>query len=163
MFDKAGGLDIVAMREDKFLILCRGTKIILAQLAPAMLALAIGSIHTGVVKSMQTYGVFCALEGAGCNRDGLLHVSQLHPAGDFVASPSDLVAVGDRVRVRVLKIETDGRISLSAVGVVQQQESLRALQVPVALGAPPTADELEQLACLGEARVDDQDVQRALP
>ena len=35
MFDKAGGLDIVAMREDKFLILCRGTKIILAQLAPA--------------------------------------------------------------------------------------------------------------------------------
>ena len=35
MFDKAGGLNIVAMREDKLLILCRGTKIILTQLAPA--------------------------------------------------------------------------------------------------------------------------------
>ena len=62
----------------------------------------------GVVRSIQPFGAFVDLGGA----QGLLHVSQI--SSQRVEDPGALLKVGQRVRVRVLRIEqAAGRISLS--------------------------------------------------
>lgn len=48
----------------------------------------------------------------GVHQDALIHISQL--ANTFVNDPSDVVAVGDVVRVKVLEVDADRkRIAVS--------------------------------------------------
>jgi len=66
-----------------------------------------GDVRDGVVRQVMPYGAFVDLGGA----DGLLHVSQM--SYGRVENPADVVAVGQTVKVQVLKIDTEtGRISL---------------------------------------------------
>jgi small subunit ribosomal protein S1 len=58
-----------------------------------------GDILNGTVRSLADYGAFIDLGGV----DGLLHISDL--AWTRVASPSDVVAVGQQIEVKVLKID----------------------------------------------------------
>jgi small subunit ribosomal protein S1 len=61
----------------------------------------------GTVRSLTDFGAFVDLGGV----DGLLHVGDM--AWQRVAKPSDIVAVGDSIEVKVLKINPEGkRISL---------------------------------------------------
>jgi len=63
----------------------------------------------GTVRNIADFGVFVDI---GVGEDGLIHISQL--ADKYVESPYDVVCVGDQVRARVLKVDTDKqRISLS--------------------------------------------------
>jgi len=57
---------------------------------------------TGTVSSVQDFGAFVRLEGGV---DGLVHVSQI--SDDFTESVKDKVKVGDEVKVRVMKVDTD--------------------------------------------------------
>lgn len=67
-----------------------------------------GQVREGVVRSLQEFGAFVDLGGV----DGLLHVSQL--AWQRVKHPSEVLEVGQRVKVMVRKIEPQtGKISLS--------------------------------------------------
>jgi uncharacterized protein len=62
----------------------------------------------GTVTNVTDFGAFVDI---GVHRDGLVHVSQL---ASRVEHPSDLVATGDRVEVRVIEVDLErGRISLS--------------------------------------------------
>lgn len=61
------------------------------------------SVLDGVVKEVRDFGAFVDLGGV----DGLVHVSELSHAR--VAKAADAVSVGDKVRVKVLKIEKDER------------------------------------------------------
>lgn len=71
--------------------------------------LKVGMLLPGTVTNVTDFGAFVDI---GVHRDGLVHVSQL--ADHRVAHPSDVVAVGDQVRVRVVEIDLErGRISLS--------------------------------------------------
>lgn len=64
---------------------------------------------SGTVRNVVDFGAFVDI---GVHQDGLVHVSQL--ADRFVRHPSDVVAVGDVVKVRVEAVdEARGRISLS--------------------------------------------------
>ncbi len=75
--------------------------------------LKVGMLLPGTVTNVTDFGAFVDI---GVHRDGLVHVSQL--ADHRVAHPSDVVAVGDQVRVRVVEIDLErGRISLSLRGV----------------------------------------------
>jgi small subunit ribosomal protein S1 len=66
-----------------------------------------GAVVRGTVRSITDFGAFVDLGGV----DGLLHVADM--AWQRVAKPSDVVAVGDPVEVKVLKIHPEGkRISL---------------------------------------------------
>jgi small subunit ribosomal protein S1 len=66
-----------------------------------------GVIIEGVVKNITDYGAFVDLGGI----DGLLHVTDM--SWGRVNRPSDVVNVGDRVKVVVLKYDADrGRVSL---------------------------------------------------
>jgi small subunit ribosomal protein S1 len=67
-----------------------------------------GAELTGRVKTLTPFGAFVDLGGV----DGLLHVSEM--SRRRVTDPKELVDVGQEVRVRVIKVENDGkRISLS--------------------------------------------------
>ena len=67
-----------------------------------------GAELTGRVKTLTPFGAFVDLGGV----DGLLHVSEM--SRRRVTDPKELVAIGQEVRVRVIKVENDGkRISLS--------------------------------------------------
>jgi len=62
--------------------------------------LKIGMILEGVITNVTHFGAFIDL---GVHQDGLIHISQL--AHTFVKDPSDVVAVGDVVKVKVLEID----------------------------------------------------------
>lgn len=67
-----------------------------------------GMVCEGKVRSLTDYGAFIDLGGV----DGLLHVSEM--AWTRVKHPSDILKVGDAVKVAVLDIDPDSeRISLS--------------------------------------------------
>lgn len=69
-----------------------------------------GDELSGVVNSIKSFGVFVSLEAG--NLTGLIHISEL--THGFVSDVSDVVSVGDNVRVRVLSHdEKTGRIALS--------------------------------------------------
>jgi small subunit ribosomal protein S1 len=67
-----------------------------------------GAELTGRVKTLTPFGAFVDLGGV----DGLLHVSEM--SRRRVTDPKEVVAIGQEVRVKVIKVENDGkRISLS--------------------------------------------------
>ncbi len=67
-----------------------------------------GEVRDGVVSSVVNFGAFVDLGGM----DGLVHVSEL--SWQHVNHPSELVKVGDDVKVKVLEVDRDReRISLS--------------------------------------------------
>jgi len=62
-----------------------------------------GTVHKGTVRSVTDFGAFVDLGGV----DGLLHVTDM--AWHRVSKPADVVAPGDSVEVKILKIQPDSR------------------------------------------------------
>lgn len=56
----------------------------------------------GKVTNVTNFGAFVDI---GVHQDGLIHISRL--SKQFVSDPHEVVSVGDRVRVKVLSIDTD--------------------------------------------------------
>ena len=68
-----------------------------------------GMVLTGTVRNVIDFGVFVDI---GVHQDGLVHISQV--ADKFIRHPSEVVSVGDIVKVVVLEVdEKKKRISLS--------------------------------------------------
>ena len=68
-----------------------------------------GMVLTGTVRNVIDFGVFVDI---GVHQDGLVHISQV--ADKFIRHPSEVVSVGDVVKVVVLEVdEKKKRISLS--------------------------------------------------
>ena len=66
-------------------------------------------ILKGTVRNVTDLGAFVDI---GVKHDGLVHISQL--SNNFVKNPSDVVAVGDIVDVKVIGIDTEKqKVSLS--------------------------------------------------
>ncbi len=66
-----------------------------------------GSVVKGIVKNLTDYGAFLDLGGV----DGLLHITDM--AWKRVKHPSDVVAIGDEIEVKVLKFDKEKtRVSL---------------------------------------------------
>ncbi|MCL6581314.1 MAG: bifunctional 4-hydroxy-3-methylbut-2-enyl diphosphate reductase/30S ribosomal protein S1, partial [Firmicutes bacterium] len=73
-----------------------------------------GETRTGEVKRVTDYGAFVDIGGV----DGLLHVSEM--SWKRIADPREVVKEGDKIEVRVLKVDRErGRISL---GLRQAQD-----------------------------------------
>ena len=62
-----------------------------------------GDALEGVISSIADFGAFVDLGGA----DGLIHLSEL--SWNRVSHPSEVVKVGDRVKVQILSVDTDRR------------------------------------------------------
>ncbi len=66
-----------------------------------------GQVAEGIVKNLTDYGAFIDLGGI----DGLLHITDM--SWGRVKHPSDILAVGDKINVKVLKFDKDKeRVSL---------------------------------------------------
>ena len=73
----------------------------------ALQTIELEQVLDGTVSSVVEFGAFVDLGGV----DGLVHVSDM--SYQHIKKPSDVVKVGDKVRVKVLKIDADkGRIGL---------------------------------------------------
>ncbi len=62
-----------------------------------------GDVYDGVISSIADFGAFVDLGGA----DGLIHLSEL--AWNRVNHPSEVVKVGDKVKVQILSIDNERR------------------------------------------------------
>ena len=70
---------------------------------------------TGTVRNVVDFGAFVDI---GVHEDGLVHISQI--GEKYVKHPSEVLKVGDIVRVKVLEVDQKrGRISLTMRGVKQ--------------------------------------------
>lgn len=75
--------------------------------------LKVGMELTGTVRNVIDFGVFVDI---GVHQDGLVHISEI--ADFYIKHPSDVLSVGEVVKVKVLGVDTaKNRISLTMKGV----------------------------------------------
>lgn len=72
------------------------------------MSLEVGSVVEGKVSKIMPFGAFISLPG---RKSGLVHISEV--ARDYVENISDHLKEGDDVKVKVIKIDDSGKISLS--------------------------------------------------
>ena len=100
----------------------------------------IGKIYLGTVKSIKEFGAFVEILPG---QEGLLHISQLH--SDRVERVTDILQEGDEVLVKVLEIDSQGKIRLSRKEAIQEQSARIAEQeqpeIPVEVDEEDEASE----------------------
>ena len=70
----------------------------------------VGKVYQGEVKRIESFGAFVEILPG---QDGLVHVSRM--ADGFVKDPNDVLSVGDKVKVKLYKIDDRHRINLSMI------------------------------------------------
>ena len=94
-----------------------------------------GQVVAGTVTKITNFGVFVGLEDG---LEGLLHISEL--ADHKVENPEDVVKVGDKIDVKILRVDTDERkIGLSRKRVEWAEDDLG--EQPAEGAATPAAKE----------------------
>ena len=68
----------------------------------------VGGIYYGAVTRITSYGAFVDL---GNGREGLLHISRI--AKEHIRRVEDYVQIGEKVTVKVIEIDNQGRINLA--------------------------------------------------
>jgi polyribonucleotide nucleotidyltransferase len=85
----------------------------------------VGQIYLGTVKRIEKFGAFVELFKG---KDGLVHISQLQDKR--TNKVEDVVAIGDKIMVKVKEIDQQGRVNLSRKDILQeerdQKEKLKA-------------------------------------
>lgn len=93
-------------------------------------SVAIGSVMTGTVETIQNYGAFVKLENG---LSGLVHVSQI--SDKRIKTPAAVLEVGQEVNVKVIGIK-DGKISLSIKALIEkekeEEEAAAKVEIPKA-------------------------------
>ena len=85
----------------------------------ALLAsVTVGSVLTGTVESLQSYGAFVRFENG---LSGLIHISQI--SDKRIKATSDVLTVSDSVDVKVIGIN-NGKISLSMKALIEKKEEI---------------------------------------
>ena len=90
------------------------------------MAAEVGSLVDGKVTGIIEYGAFVDIGGG---KTGMVHISEV--AAAYVTNIRDHLAVGQEVRVKVLSVSPDGKVSLS---IKKAMEPLPAQERP---GGPP--------------------------
>ncbi|MGA3038368.1 MAG: S1 RNA-binding domain-containing protein, partial [Vulcanimicrobiaceae bacterium] len=74
---------------------------------------AVGETYLGTVTRLMNFGAFVAfLPG----KEGLVHISQLAP--NRVEKVEDVVKIGDQIMVKVMEVDSQGRVNLSRKAVL---------------------------------------------
>jgi polyribonucleotide nucleotidyltransferase len=88
----------------------------LSEIEAGTAAIKVGTVYNGKVVSMKDFGAFIELAPG---TDGMCHISEL--ADGFVKNVSDVVSVGDMVKVKVINVDDQGRIKLSRKAVLKDE------------------------------------------
>ena len=91
----------------------------------------VGFVTEGTVESLQPYGAFVEL---GNGVSGLVHISQI--CEKRIKKPSEVLAVGDKVKVKVTAIK-DGKLSLS----IKEASDMMAKEIEEEVYEVPDAGE----------------------
>jgi polyribonucleotide nucleotidyltransferase len=83
-----------------------------------------GEVYEGEVTRLMDFGAFVRI-GAGKDAEGLVHVSEVAPFR--IGKISDVVGVGEKVRVMIKEIDEKGRINLSVKAVDPEFASRKGL------------------------------------
>jgi polyribonucleotide nucleotidyltransferase len=67
-----------------------------------------GELFVGTVERIEPFGAFVNILP---NRDGLVHISNM--ASGYVKDPREVVSIGDKVKVKVVKVDEQNRINLT--------------------------------------------------
>jgi len=127
--------------------------------------LSVGQTVEGIAKRMTEFGVFVDIGGI----DGLLHVSDM--SWERIENPEEIVKVKDKIEVKILKIENDGkRISLglkqltenpwnifrreAKIGDIIDCTVLRLESFGVVVGVKPAIDGVIPLRDLSDKRIE---------
>ena len=81
----------------------------------------VGAVYEGTVVKIMDFGAFVQIMP---NTDGLVHISQLSTRR--VTKVSDIVKEGDRIKVKVLEINKDGKIRLSHKAILEEKNGHRS-------------------------------------
>jgi polyribonucleotide nucleotidyltransferase len=77
----------------------------------------VGQIYTGKVTTIKDFGAFIEVIPG---QDGLCHISELKDG--YVEKVTDVLNIGDTVRVKVLLIDDQGRVKLSCRAAMTQED-----------------------------------------
>jgi len=77
----------------------------------------VGQIYYGTVTRIASFGAFVDIGGG---KEGLVHISKI--SNERVKSVSDYVKEGDKVPVKVIEIDDQGRINLTMKDLVERKE-----------------------------------------
>ena len=80
--------------------------------------IAIDSVLTGTVESLQNYGAFIRLENG---LSGLVHISQI--SDKRIKTPAAVLTIGQSVDVKVIDIK-NGKLSLSMKALIEPEEEI---------------------------------------
>ncbi len=104
-----------------------------------------GSVLEGIVKNLTDYGAFVDLGGI----DGLLHITDM--AWKRIKHPSEVVNVGDEVKVKVLKFDRDrNRVSLGLKQLGEDPWLLIANNYPEGTRTKAVVTNLTDYGCFAE-------------
>ena len=93
-----------------------GVESAVAQIQAMTEDIKLGTIYTGKVVNVRDFGAFVELVPG---QDGLCHVSEL--AEEYVKNVADVVSVGDKIKVKVINIDDQGRVKLSRKAVLKEE------------------------------------------
>lgn len=77
-------------------------------------SLKVGEIYKGRVINVKPYGAFVSFDE---NKKGLIHIS--HISDSFVKDINEFVCQGDKLNVKILSIDKNGKIALTLKDVEQ--------------------------------------------
>jgi polyribonucleotide nucleotidyltransferase len=80
-----------------------------------------GKIYLGTVRGIKEFGAFVEILPG---REGLLHISQIH--SEHVERVTDILQEGDEVLVKVVEIDSQGKLRLSRKDAIEEQAALLA-------------------------------------
>ncbi|HNZ47405.1 MAG TPA: polyribonucleotide nucleotidyltransferase [Candidatus Hydrogenedentes bacterium] len=80
----------------------------------------VGKIYHGRVTRIMNFGAFCTVIGS---KEGLVHISEL--ADYRVHNVTDVVNVGDEIDVKVLEIDSMGRVNLSKIAADRELDQVQ--------------------------------------
>jgi polyribonucleotide nucleotidyltransferase len=98
----------------------------------------VGEIYTGKVVRIVDFGAFVELPGG---RDGLVRIGEL--ADYHVPSVEDVVSVGDEIMVKVIEIDSLGRINLSRRAVLTGEDGASEPAPAGVAGERPPREEFQ--------------------
>lgn len=93
-------------------------KNVMARIEEIVAEVEAGAIYKGKVTRLADFGAFVAIVG---NKEGLVHISQI--AEERVEKVSDYLQVGQKVTVKVVEIDRQGRIRLTMKDLAPKQET----------------------------------------
>lgn len=116
---------IIEAKEDEKRLILSGKKVARREERKKKFELiTVGSVLEGTVESLQPYGAFIDL---GDKISGLVHISQI--STKRIKTPEDVLAVGDKVTVKVLSNEKR-KISLSMRAVLEDAKKEEEAAAP---------------------------------